>query len=265
VRLPNKVVFITDADHKSGKALLLRLAAEGASFLLNSASGGERIESELERARRSGARTFVVDVDLSSTPDVEAALASAAASLGAVDVLIHNHDLVLPIRVETGEEERFLEIMNANAKSAFVCTKAVGKQMQAKQRGSMIYVSSIHAEKPTGSSFAYSASKGAVKMLAREAAVVLGRHGVNVNTIELGPVEGDDERFASDVSLLYDSYRYKVPNAVLGTYEDVAELALFLASDEARFVNGADIRLDGGFLMHYMDFKMKKPLEGGGP
>lgn len=264
MRLRGKVVFITDADSVSGRALALRLAAEGASLLLNSASGGQEIEDELKRIRQSGAEALVVSADLRRSSETERMLESAAERLGAVDVLVHNNDLVVPISVENGEESDFLEVMDANAKTAFVSAKAVGARMKAKQSGQIIFVSSIHAEKPTGCSFAYSAAKGAVKMLAREAAVVLGRHGIRVNAIEFGPAEGDDELFRSDISMLYDSYRYKVPNGVLGTHEDLAGLVLFLASDESRYLNGADIRMDGGFLMHYMDFKTKKPYEAGG-
>jgi NAD(P)-dependent dehydrogenase (short-subunit alcohol dehydrogenase family) len=252
-------VFITDADSDCGQALMTHLAGEGASLLLASASGGQAIRSQLAQCEEAGTRAVVVNVDLIRSAEVEAMLNASARELGPIDVLVHNNNVVRPISVETGEEDVFLDIMNANARSAFVCTKAVGKTMAARRAGRIIFVGSIHAEKPTGSSFAYSASKGAVKMLAREAAIVLGRQGVNVNSIELGPVEGDDERFQSSISTLYDSYQYKVPRAELGNYDDLAGLVLYLASEEARHVNGADIQLDGGFLMHYMDFKMKKP------
>lgn len=264
VRLRGKVVFVTDADGLSGRAIMLRMAGEGASLLLNSASGGADVAAELEKVRELGADALVVSADLRRSSEAARILDMAGERLGAVDVLVHNHDRVVPIGVETGEEAVFADVMDWNAKTAFVCAKAVGKRMEAGRKGSIVFVSSIHAEKPTGMSFAYSASKGAVKMLAREAAIVLGRQGVRVNSIEFGPVEGADSVFRSDISLLYDSYRYKVPDGVLGTYEDLAELVLYLATDEARYLNGADIRMDGGFLMHYMDFKMKKPRAAGG-
>jgi len=257
--LQNKVVFITEADNPSGRALITRLASEGAHFILNSASGGRDIQAELQHTKTEGSKTVVIQIDPCKSLEVTEALEQAAAQLGTVDVLIHNNNLVEPGTVEHGDEEWFRRVLNANAKSAFICTQAAGKQMAGKNYGKIVYVSSIHAEKPTGSSFAYSASKGAVKMLAREAALKLGRHGVTVNTIEFGPVEGDNEVFKSEISSLYEDYEYKVPDAVLGTHEDLAELALFLSTDQSRYINGADIRMDGGFLMHYMDFRMKKP------
>ncbi|WP_027092292.1 SDR family NAD(P)-dependent oxidoreductase [Cohnella thermotolerans] len=263
MRLTDKVVWITDADSPSGQALLLRMAAEGASLLLSSASGGKGIEAQLARVRQAGTKAFVAAADLTRSSETERMLDEAARELGPVDVLVHNGNRVVPISVESGEETAFLDVMNANAKTAFVCAKAAGKRMEARRSGKIVFVGSIHAEKPTGSSFAYSASKAAVKMLAREASVVLGRHGISVHSIEFGPVEGDDETFRSELSLLYDSYRYKVPSGVLGTHEDLAELVTFLSSDDARYLNGADIRMDGGFLMHYLDFKTNKPQTAG--
>ncbi|SFE39412.1 NAD(P)-dependent dehydrogenase, short-chain alcohol dehydrogenase family [Paenibacillus algorifonticola] len=263
MKLRDKVVFITDADSRSGRALFRLFAEQGAHFILNSMSGGAHIKEELKRARTLGLNVLVTATDLCSSSRLQAMLGQAAPQLGRVDVLIHNNDLMKPTSIEYGEEDLFLDLLHTNAKTAFICTKVVGQQMADAGSGAIIYVSSIHAQKPTGSSFAYSATKGAVSMLAKEAALVLGRSGITVNTIELGPIEGDDERFASELSTLYEDYAYKVPNAVLGSYDDLAQLALFLSSDEARYMNGADIRLDGGFLQHYMDFKMKRPPQLG--
>lgn len=259
MNLSGKVVFVTDADSASGRAVIRRFADEGARFILNSSSGGSAIEQELAICRTNGCRTIVVNIDLCSAAQVADMLAESANEIGSVDVLVHNNDLVEPGTIEHGTEAWFRRILNANAKSAFICTQAAGKVMADKNYGKIVYISSIHAEKPTASSFAYSASKGAVKMLCREASLKLGRHGVTVNAIEFGPVHGDDERFRSELSTLYEDYQYKVPNAELGTHDDLAELALFLATDRSRYINGSEIRMDGGFLMHYMDFKMKKP------
>jgi glucose 1-dehydrogenase len=259
-----QVVFITDADSKSGQAIIQRFTSERVHFILNSFSGGSTIQHVISQCQASGSKVEVVRVDLCKRAEVELVLEHAAAQLGSINVFVHNNNVVFPTRVETSDEQAFYHIMDANAKSAFICTQAVGQQMIARKSGKIIYIGSIHAEKPTGASFAYSASKGALKMLARETALLLGRHGINVNVIELGPIEGDDIVFQSEISTLYDDYRTKVPNAVLGTHEDLAHLVYFLASEEARYINGSDIRLDGGFLQHYMDFKMKVLENEGG-
>lgn len=259
MRLRNKVVFLTDADSASGKAVIRKLAPEGAFFILNSTSRGIELQDELALCRALGTQTWVDCVDLCASVEVEALLAKATEQLGAVDVLVHNQNVVRPVSVEACAEAEFLELLAINAKSAFITTQIAGKQMAAKGTGRIIYISSIHAEKPTGSSFVYSASKGAVQMLSREASLALGRFGVHVNHIQMGPVEGSDLVFQSEISSLYEDYRYKVPSAVLGSYDDAADLVLYLSSDESGYINGADIRVDGGFLNHYLDVRTKKP------
>ncbi|NIK76742.1 NAD(P)-dependent dehydrogenase (short-subunit alcohol dehydrogenase family) [Paenibacillus castaneae] len=257
--LQNKVVFLTDADNETGRAIVRKMIEAGAHMILNSPSGGRSLSNELSRMSEAGLQAIVVQIDLCKSAVVAEMLQLAEQKIGAVDVFIHNSKFIHRASIEACEEDDFMSSLSDNAKSAFICTQAVGKQMMQKQTGKIIYVSSIHAEKPTGSAFAFSASKGAVKMLSKEAALVLGRFGISVNTIEFGPVEGDNELFQSSLSTLYNDYEYKVPNAILGTHEDLAELILFLSSDDARYINGADIRLDGGFLLHYMNFKMKRP------
>jgi glucose 1-dehydrogenase len=262
---PAQVVLITDADHPVGKAMIRRFAEDGAYFLLNSLSDGTQIAAEIDMAKASGSKVIVKNVDLSAGANASELVLLAERELGALTVLIHNNDRLVSISVEDGSEASFRKVMNTNAKSAFLCAQAAGKAMAVRESGSIIFVSSIHAEKPTGSSFVYSASKGAVKMLAKEAALELGRHGIRVNTIEAGLIEGDGERFRSSLTTLYRCHELKVPSARLGTAEDIANVAHFLASREAGYVNGADIRLDGGFLLHYMDHKMKRPRSGDSP
>lgn len=258
MKLQGKVVFITDADHPSGSALIRRLAQEGAHFILNSDCNGKDIKAALSYCESLSSTVHLAHhIDLCQASEVHNMLREAEQQLGKVDVMIHNRRRIEPISVEHGSESAFLDTMNTHAKAAFICTQVVGQQMAVAKSGKIIYITSIHSEKPTGSSFAYSASQGAIKMLAHEAALELGRFNINVNTIELGPVEGDHESFRSEDSSLYEHYNYKIPNTVLGTYEDLAECALFLSSEEAHYVNGADIRLDGGFVLHYMDNKMR--------
>lgn len=259
MRLLNKTVFVTDADSVTGKALIRRLAAEGARLVVNSESGGAAIADELASCRAGGGEAFTATVDLCDCGQVNRLLDEAEQAWGVIDVLVHNPRLVIPATVEHCDDDTFERILDANAKSAFIVSQTSGRRMAAEGRGVIVFVGSIHAEKPTGSSFAYSAAKGAVQMLSRELALALGRHGIRVNHIQLGPLAGDNEVFRSDISTLYEDYQYKVPGTELVTGEDLAGLVAYLAGDEARHLNGADIRLDGGFLNHYQDVKMNKP------
>ncbi|OXM87499.1 SDR family NAD(P)-dependent oxidoreductase [Paenibacillus rigui] len=259
MRLLHKTIFITDSDSPSGKALMQHLAGEGAHLLVNSTSGGVDIEAQRVYCLNAGSNLKVVRLDLCHSAEVMAMLDEAEQHIGPVDILIHNNNRVETANVETCAEDLFVQVMDDNAKSAFVCTQSVGSRMAKRRAGKIIFISSIHAEKPTGSSFMYSLSRSAVKMLSKEAALELGRYGIQVNTIELGPVEGDEDRFRSTLSTLYEDVQYKIPSTVMGTYNDLAEAILYLATDASRYVNGADLRLDGGFLLHYMNHKMNKP------
>ncbi len=263
MRLQGKVVFLSDADSPSGKAILSRMSEEGARLLLVSDSNGAGISGELELCRARGTHAHVDSLDLCDGGQINRLLDMTEGTLGAVDVLVHNRSLILPASVETCDERIFSDTLNANAKSAFIVSQAIGARMAARGAGTIVFVGSIHAEKPTGSAFAYSAAKGAVQMLSREASLALGRHGVNVNHIQMGPVRGDNAVFRSDISTLYEDYEYKAPSTELATHQDLASLIVYLAGSEAKHLNGADFRLDGGFLNHYLDVKMNMPSSGG--
>lgn len=255
-------MFIADADSWSGEGLIARFSAGGSDLILNSTKEAADWEDIIQLCQAAGSEVLITHADLCSSSELSTMLDQVERMLGPVDVMIHNCSAIRPARVESCDESEFVEIMQRNAKSAFFCTQTFGRRMTDRGSGSMIFVSSIHNEKPTGMSFAYSASQGAVKMLAHEAALFLGRAGIRVNVIEMGPVEGSDVSFQSDLSGLYNDYRYKIPGTKLGTAQDLANLAFFLAGEESSYLNGADIRLDGGFLLHYMDHRMNKPTEG---
>ncbi|MFS0723472.1 SDR family NAD(P)-dependent oxidoreductase [Paenibacillus sp. 1P07SE] len=257
MNLRNQVIFITDADQPSGRALSLRLAQEGARLALNSPSGGAAIGEELTTARAAGASIHLLQLDLCSRKALAESLDHLEAELGPVSLLVHNQQRYEATSIEECTEELFLEVVDTNAKSAFLCTQVIGGRMAERGSGTILYVTSIHAEKPTGASFVYSASQGAIQMLAAEAALALGRRGVRVNTVELAPVAGAEDLLSSSISTLYDDYSRKAPLQTAKA-RDLAELALFLSGDEAGALHGATIRLDGGFLLHYMDHK-KKP------
>ncbi|WP_127530268.1 SDR family NAD(P)-dependent oxidoreductase [Paenibacillus kobensis] len=260
--MPRKVVFIADADSPSGEGLIARFSQGGWDLILNSSQDDKEWEDVILFCKVAGSKVLITHADLCSSRDLTTMLDQAQELLGPVDVMIHNCCVIRPAAVESCEEAEFVDIMHRNAKSAFFCTQAIGQRMADRGSGSIIFVSSIHSEKPTGAAFAYSTSQGAVKMLAHEAALFLGRSGIRVNVIEMGPVEGMDVVFQSPISGLYNDFRYKIPGTKLGTANDLADLAFFLAGDEAGYLNGADIRLDGGFLLHYMDHRMNKPAEG---
>jgi NAD(P)-dependent dehydrogenase (short-subunit alcohol dehydrogenase family) len=122
-----------------------------------------------------------------------------------------------------------------------------------------VFISSIHDEKPTGAAFTYSIAKGALKMLVKEMVLDLGPHNVRANIVNMGPMEGHDKLFYSDLSPLYEHTKERIVNARYCTFEDVANAALFFAADGCPSANGSELKLDGGFLLTYY-VKKRPPL-----
>lgn len=260
VKSDRKVAFISDADNAFGHAIACKLADAGMTLVLNSPLSKSISKASAIDVLQAGTTVMRTCQGLNRPSEVEQIREQIAAAFGRLDLVVHTHNRIVRSTIEHCSEDTFDAIVEENVKTAFLCTQILGHYMVSAECGQIVYISSIHGEKPTGSSFLYAISKGAIKMLCHESALALGRHGIRVNVVEMGPVEGDEQRFESDVSDVYLDYQRKVPSAVLGTPEDLANVVAFLASDEAKYLNGAAIRMDGGFILHYLDSKMKHSM-----
>ena len=243
--LNSKVCLIADAASDIGMRAAEKMAAEGASLIL-CLSPDQQINPEWLQTL-GNARVQMLDF---TNLD---ALHALAADLERLDAMFYNR--VPPIvrqRVAEMPLEVVDQLINRDLTGVFWAAKVFG-ELICKTGGSMVFLSSINAEKPTGIAAAYSMYMGALRNLSREAAMFFGRNSVRSSCIELGPTGGEDEQFANDLSLFYEGYAYKIPSGYVGTAEDVAALACFLSSDDSRYINGAEIRMDGGLLLQYID------------
>ncbi len=226
MRYQDKVVLITDAASEFGQILLRRFSEEGAI-------------------------PVGVDSRAITKSDVDRIVSDAVSRYGHIDVLVHNNNSIAPKSIEHCSDSEYDKSLAVNAKSAFLFTQAVGRLMKERRYGKILYVSSIHDEKPNGADFSYSVAKGAIKMLMREASIDLGIYDINVNVLSAGALLGDDQRFKNDRTPLYEQMAEMIPNKTPGTYDQLADIALFLSSDEAKMINGSDLSADGGFLQSY--------------
>lgn len=249
---PRPVALVTDLDNPWGRAVAERLAGRCA-LVVNSRAG-----------RSLGGAALSLTADFARREAVEVAARDITAALGPVDLLVHTDHAVEALGLLDADEAAVDRQLGVNLVSAFWCTQVFGRIMATRGEGAIVYVSSIHGQKPTASAFGYAAAKGGLRMLSREAALPLGRRGVRVNLIEMGAMEGDDVRFASPLSTLYREFPHKVPAGRSGRPEDVA-LAVEALFGAGPFVNGAELRVDGGFLLHYGDAKTFPPGHWAGP
>ncbi len=248
MRFSGKTVYVTQADTAQGEALALRFAKEGANLVL-----GNGCECLVKKVEEAGAKALAVKPDTLTYEGAKALIEEVKSVFGRIDVLVYNNNDVVKTSLENLSSEVFESQLNFNAKSGFVLAREVGMHMAEYGNGKIVFVSSIHADKPNGSAVMYSISKGCINMLSKECALFFGRKGIQTNVIEAGAVEGDDEKFVSTFSPLYAMgyMEERIPRRKAGTNEEIAAVAAFLASEDANFVNGTTMRADGGFELFY--------------
>jgi 2-deoxy-D-gluconate 3-dehydrogenase len=257
VDLGGKVALVTGAAQGFGFACARRLAEAGASVVL-----ADRRAVRLEPAGESlAARGFVVATtvgDVAVAEEVAALLATCVQRFGRLDVLVNNAGVFSNFLLESLTLEEFQRIVGVNLGGAFLCTKAAAAQMRDQgEGGSIINISSIDAVHPSGSGLShYGASKHAIWGLTKSMALELGPAGIRVNAIAPGPslTEGAVEFVEAgapegiDVDAQWAAYEARIPLRRLAHPDDVGRAAVFLASDLASYVSGAQIVVDGGLL-----------------
>ncbi|MBE6999429.1 MAG: SDR family oxidoreductase [Ruminococcaceae bacterium] len=196
-----------------------------------------------------GYEVFVNNSDITTKEGVRALLAKA----GAPDALVISGYATSRATLDGDDAEAIVSAAEENILSAFQAAKHIGTKMLEEGRGTIIFLSSIFADKPTGGNPAYAISQGALQMFMRELAMYYGNMGLRANMIKLAPIAAEDPVFESDVvSATYD-IETKVPTHLRVDAEDALGAILYFLGDYAKNANGTDIKLDGGLLYFYHD------------
>ncbi|TCV62225.1 SDR family oxidoreductase [Pseudomonas fluorescens] len=244
-RLNNKVALISGASSGIGAATAIRFAEEGAMVVICDIDEA-KADSVLEAVRLKGSEAIFCRLDVRDERQWEAAFDSAISAFGFVNVVMNSAGIALPGNVETMSFEDWNKELSVNLNGTFFGIKHAFKHLQEKG-GSIINLSSIEGIVGHPEFAAYSAGKGAVRNLTKSAALHAGRSGykIRVNSIHPGyiltPMVGNDPAELERLAKLH-------PIGFLGEAIDIANMALFLASDESRFATGAEFVVDGGFL-----------------
>ena len=250
-RLPSRTAIVTGAAGGIGYAIALRLAEEGANVALADIDGeGAHFAAETLRQRELSAVGIAHDV--TSADDWQTVFATAAAQFGKVDILVNNAGLALVASIEDVSFEDWRRILSVNLDGVFLGTQAAIAVM--KQRGgSIINLSSIRALVGDPMSVAYDASKAGVTALTRSSALHCAKqgYGIRINSIHPSYVMTDMVRNAIEAmpnsDEIFRSLIERHPVGRLGDARDIANAALFLASDESAFIVGTQIVIDGGY------------------
>jgi NAD(P)-dependent dehydrogenase (short-subunit alcohol dehydrogenase family) len=245
----NRVVIVTGSGSGLGQGIARRFAEAGARVVVHyhrSADGAQKVVHEI-RAR--GGEAIAAQADVTNPDEVARLLSETVNAFGRADVLVNNAGTYPLAALLDMTPAQWDEVVNANLRSAFLCTQAFAKQIVAQGGGgAIVNITTIEAENPAPLHSHYDAAKGGVLMLTRASAFELGAHNIRVNAVAPGLIwrEGIEQAWADGVT----RWQRTAPLKRLGMPEDVADACLFLASPAARWITGASLTVDGGVMTH---------------
>ncbi len=251
-RFDDRVALITGASRGIGRGAALVLAAQGADVVVNYRTHPQEALEVAKAIEGMGRRALVWQADVAKRQDVEAMFAGAVNHFGRVDIAVANAAMSIREPVLTAKWENVLRTIEVTQFGVFHTCQLAAQQMVRQPRrgrsaGKIIVISSIHAELAFPNSAAYNMAKAAINHLVSTMAAELVDHHLNVNVINPGWIDTPGERtHYSEEEIQRDSQR--LPWKRLGTAEDIGRAVAYLASDDADYVTGTMLRVDGGFV-----------------
>jgi NAD(P)-dependent dehydrogenase (short-subunit alcohol dehydrogenase family) len=240
-------VLVTGAGKGIGAGIALRFAAAGADVAVHFRSSATPAYNVVSRIEALGKQATAIRADTTVAAVVKRLVEAAVAAMGQIDVVINNAGLYPLAALEAMSEEEWDLVLDTNLKGVFLCTQAAALQMKSQGHGgAIVNIASIEGESPAPLHSHYNAAKAGVLMHTRAAALELGPKGIRVNSVSPGLIwrEGIEEDWPEGV----ESWEQTAPLSRLGQPEDIADACLFLASPAARWITGANLRVDGGVL-----------------
>jgi NAD(P)-dependent dehydrogenase (short-subunit alcohol dehydrogenase family) len=259
MRLKGKSALVTGGARGIGFSIATALAREGASVAIAdvNAEGANQAATALGQ---QGGRTIAVTVNVADPSSVAAMVGAVVKAFGQLDILINNAGVGgnTPFLQTTLEE--WNRIIGINLTGAFMVAQAAAREMVKAGGGKIVNIASLSGQRGGNGRAAYGSAKAGLELLTKVMAVELAEHNINVNNIAPGAIETEMAKFAHDAATRA-AYNYLIPMTRYGTPEEIADAAVFLCSDESRYVHGHTLNVDGGFRAAGLMFKSGK----GGP
>ena len=244
-RLKGKVALISGGARGQGSAEAKLFAAEGANVVVGDILDIKGKET-VDRINDARVSAKYVHLDVTSKDDWDSAVIETIHNFGKIDILVNNAGITLIRTVEETTVEEWDTVNEINSKGVFLGLKCCIPAMLNSSGGSIINISSIAGLIGMGNIAAYSASKGAVRLLTKSTAVQYGPKGIRCNSIHPGVIDTEMTKESMSDELKRQNVLDRTPLGTLGTVNDIALAALYLASDESRYVTGTELVVDGG-------------------
>jgi 3-oxoacyl-[acyl-carrier protein] reductase len=244
MRLKDQIAFVTGGSRGIGRAVVKAFAAEGAKVAVVYRGSKEAADGLVKEVTEAGGQALALQVDVADGDAVQAAVEQVEKELGPVTILVNNAGVIhddLFVRLEPADWDK---VIRTNLGGTYNCCRAVAYGMMKRRAGRIINVSSVVAEHVNLGQTNYAASKGAINAFTRALAVELASRGVTVNAIAPGFIETDMS--AAVRNKAGDLIKKVIPMRRIGTPEDIAKVAVFLAGPDAGYITGQVLTVDGG-------------------
>ncbi len=251
MQLEGKVAVVTGGSLGIGAGVVRRLAAEGASVALDYFSHRDAADGIANEIRAAGGKALVVQADVSQVADVQGLISQAVGEFGRLDILVNNAGIEQPTAFENVSEQQWDRQIGVDLKGAFFAAQAAWRQFITQGGGGVIInISSVHEELPMVGNAVYCAAKGGLRMLTRTLASELAAHRVRIVNIGPGAIATPINAATLDDPQRKAALINEIPLGRIGTPEDVANAVVWLSTDQASYITGTTLFVDGGLMIY---------------
>ncbi|AQQ53754.1 3-oxoacyl-[acyl-carrier-protein] reductase [Planococcus lenghuensis] len=247
MKLEGKTAIVTGGSRGIGAAIARLLASEGAKVVVNYSGSREKAEAVAEDIRIGGGEAFVFQADVADSEAVKAMTDETLQRFGSIDILVNNAGITRDNLLMRMKENEWDDVINTNLKGVFVTTKAVTRQMMKQRSGRIVNIASIVGISGNPGQANYVAAKAGVIGLTKTAAKELASRGITVNAVAPGFITTDMTKKLDET--VQKTMLNQIPLSRFGDPKDVAKSVLFLASDDASYMTGQTLHVDGGMVM----------------
>ena len=245
LNLEGRVALVTGASRGIGRAIALRLAAQGAVVIAG--ARGTNAQPVADEIVAAGGRATAHAIDITDAQSVESVVAATLAAHQRVDILVNNAGITKDQLMLRMKRDDWDAVLNTNLTGAYTCVQAVLKTMVKQRSGRIISISSVVGQAGNAGQVNYAASKAGLIGMTKALALEVASRGITVNAVAPGLVETDMTKGISEGA--HEEWAAKIPLKRLGTPDDIASAVAFLASDEASYITGQVLAVNGGMYL----------------